>query len=53
MHDRNSTNKKKNKQKQKKAFGYMFETAIITTMHGLMNYRFPTAVREIYKGLLR
>lgn len=31
----------------------MFETAMITTMHGLMSYRFPTAVREILKGLLR
>ena len=34
-------------------FGYMFETATITAMHGLMSYRFPTAVREILKGLLR
>lgn len=31
----------------------MFETAMITAMHGLMSYRFPTAVREILKGLLR
>lgn len=47
--------KETNKTKQKphtKAFGYMFETAMITAMHGLMSYRFPTAVREILKGLL-
>lgn len=31
----------------------MFETAMITTMNGLMSYRFPTSVREILKGLLR
>lgn len=31
----------------------MFETPMITAMHGLMSYRFPTAVREILKGLLR
>lgn len=41
------------KQQNTKAFGYMFETATITAMHGLMSYRFPTAVREILKGLLR
>lgn len=47
-------NKSKKKKKiNKKAFGYVFETAMITAMHGLMSYRFPTAVREILKGLLR
>lgn len=29
------------------------KTAMITAMHGLMSYTFPTAVREILKGLLR
>lgn len=38
---------------KKNTFGYMFETAMITAMNGLMSYRFPTAVREILKGLLR
>lgn len=39
--------------KQQNTFGYMFETATMIAMHGLISYRFPTAVREILKGLLR
>lgn len=37
----------------KEAFGYISETVMIATMHGPISYRFPTAVREILKGLLR
>lgn len=46
--------KTETKQKEPtKTFGYMYEMAMITAMHGLMSYRFPTAVKEILKGLLR
>lgn len=37
----------------KEVFGYMFEMVMIATMYGLINYRFPTAVRKMLKGLLR
>lgn len=37
----------------KEVFGYMSETVMIATMYGPISYRFPTAVREMLKGLLR
>lgn len=47
---------KKNKKythTNKEAFGYISETVMVATIHGPNSYRFPTAVREILKGLLR
>lgn len=55
MQDQNRRWKRKKKytHTNKEAFGYMFETLVIATMHGAISYRFPTAVRETLKGLLR
>lgn len=42
----------KNTHTNKETFGYISEMVMIATMHGPISYRFPTAVREILKGLL-